>query len=397
MTMPRSSRVSPALRRYASSNRTASQPVIERVLRFLGADLPFAEDVLGDLAEERERRRVQQGSALARWWFVREALRSAPHLALNSVRHGGQRGRARVAIAIAVLALVPTAAVMTLRAESPAVRLEVDAQRNGNPRDGVIVNTTYPVRLVMHAFDAEGKPLTSPDVHYRWIAGTRAFVSPTGVITCIKAGDVMVRASLGRLVTTVRIACEPVREVHAPQMMQFVVGGGPEILPFEAVDAAGNRVYRLAGEVRVQDTTIASFSRGYIRPLAPGRTVATMRIGLGQARSAVSVYERVPSFEGLRDDQRFVIAPVHVARGDTIRWPLPEGLFWLQFHPASDTDPTPKVVVSGPIECLPGLNAKAGRVHCLAREPGASVRITYAGKSAVNIAGSLSLEQEKYP
>lgn len=152
--------------------------------------------------------------------------------------------------------------------------------------------------------------------------------------------------------------------------IQRVAGEAPQDLAFVALDCDGLPVNRLAGELRVRDRTIATLVKGRVRPLAPGHTEITMRIGDGHARTRVGVYERVSTFEGLRRDQRYVVAPVHLARGETIRWPLPQGLFWLQYRRTSGAQPIPTFAVGGPIMCLPDFGPTVERVSCLARAPG---------------------------
>ena len=61
-----------------------------------------------------------------------------------------------------------------------------------------------------------------------------------------------------------------------------------------------------------------------VGPVAPGQTILQVRIGDDEAWAPVVVYEPVRTLEGLRDDQMVVVAPVRLARGDTIRWPLPD-------------------------------------------------------------------------
>ena len=53
---------------------------VEALLQSLGADPEFADDVLGDLAEEFEVRCRWDGALAARRWYYREAVRTAPHL-----------------------------------------------------------------------------------------------------------------------------------------------------------------------------------------------------------------------------------------------------------------------------------------------------------------------------
>jgi hypothetical protein len=403
MTPTDNPRMSSSLRRYADGNRTASRPRVEQLLHFIGADLAFADDVLGDLAEERVRRTARDGALFASWWYIGEAFRAAPHLAWNAILHGGQRGRAHVAAIVAAMALVLTAAVVGLRGGGPvAVRLEVDAQRTARTSDGVIVNSRYPALLAMRAFDAQGQVLKSTGVRYQWISGAPISVAANGIVTCSYAGDALLRASLDAVATTVRIKCLPVKEVLAHTWIHLVAGASSEELSFVALDPDGLPVNRLAGVLRVKDSTIATLHNGRIHPLSPGHTEVVMRFGEGEARSQVSVYERVGTFDGLRVDQRFVIAPVRLARGDTIRWPLPQGLFWLQYHAHPNTQPIPKLAVDGPIVCMPAFGPSVERVNCLARGAGASVRITYPGAASnvllpPRVDGALSIEHEKYP
>jgi hypothetical protein len=190
-----------------------------------------------------------------------------------------------------------------------------------------------------------------------------------------------------------------VKEVRAVIWIQLVAGDTGQDLAFVALAPNGRPVNLLAGELHVQDSTIATLKGIRIRPVAPGFTAVTMRIGDGEGRTAVSVYEPVRTLRGLRPDQRFVVAPVRLARGDTIRWPLPTGLFWLQYRRASSAEPIPALAVDGPIMCMPvpALGPMVDRMDCLARGPGASIRITHPITSTTEIAGSLALELRNYP
>jgi hypothetical protein len=424
MTTTPNPRMSAALRRYADGNKTSSRPPIEQLLHFIGADLAFADDVLGDLAEERERRALRDGTRSASWWYVREAVRAAPHLALNAVQHGGTRGRAHVIVIVAAMALLLTIAVVVLGGDPVAVRLEVDAQQTAKASDGIIVNTRHPVFLTMRAFDAKGKTVKSTDVRYRWMSGTPIPVSANGVVTCSYAGDAVLRASLGSVAATVRIKCRPVRQVLAHMWIQLTAGDSSQELNFVALDPDGMPVNRLAGKLQVKDSTIATLRKGRIYPISPGHTQVVMRFGDGNATTQISVYERVASFEGLRDDQRFVIAPVRLALGETIRWPLPKGLFWLKYHRAETSAQTPTIEVDGPVMCMPVSSPSVELVECLVRGAGASVRLMHLGApssdacegcpnlddvvrqrrllgnrtfAAPYVEGALSLEHQKYP
>ena len=392
MTAHRGPRMLMPLReRRGASPENASMP--ERLLQGLGAHPSFSDAVLGDLAEERARRTEQHGRVAGQWWYVRETLRSAPHLLWNAIRHGGARGRARAAAVLVGVALLPTIAVIALVIrDGPPARLVIDAQHGFDASDGIVLNTRRPVQLAMRVFDAEGNALSPADVRYRWIGGTPLPVSPRGVVTCREAGDATVRASLGTVETTVLLRCRPVKTVHAEMAMSFFPGDPGKDLAFSATSADGRPVDLLAGELRVQDTSVATLRGTHVRPVAPGRTAVIVRIGDGESETGVSVYEPVRTLAGLRADQEMVVAPVRLARAETIRWPLPMGLFWLQYYRASTPQPLPVFAVDGLVMCMPDFGPTIDHVGCLVRAPGASIRITHPGSGAT-IVGSLALER----
>jgi hypothetical protein len=370
-------------------------PLAERLLHSLGAHPAFADALLGDLAEERARRAAEQGSTAARWWYAREALRSAPHLLWNALRHGGPRGRARAAVALAAVALVPTVATLALlRGPAPA-RLVVDGQSGGG--DGIVLNTTHPVRLAMRVFDAKGGSLPSKDVRFRWLAGNPLSVAPSGVVTCSGQADATLRASVGSVQTTVLVRCRPVKEFQTEMWIPLVAGGPARGLRFSAVGPDGRAVDLLAGDLRIRDSTVATLRGTVVRPVAPGRTVITMRVGNAETLTGVSVYEPVRTLEGLRPEQRYVAAPVSLARGDTIRWALPTGLFQLFYQRESPGSAVPSLAVDGPVMCMPDFGPRAPIVRCLVRGPGASIRIAHPGTTRAPLAGRLALEMQSYP
>jgi hypothetical protein len=397
MTARRIPRMAMPLRERRSGARTAS-PWAERLLHGLGAHPSFADAVLGDLAEERARLEREESRVSAHWWYAREAFRSAPHLLWNAVRHGGPRGRARVAVVLLGVALVPTVAVIALLLRNgPPVRLVVDGQHGAAVSDGIVLNTRRPVQLTLRVLDAKGHLLPSTDVRYRWAAGIPLKVSPAGVVTCKHPGDATVRASLGAVETSVLLRCRSVKEVKAQMGMNFVVGDSGKDLRFAALAPNGWPVDLLAGEVHVLDSTVATLNGTRIRPVAPGRTSVIVRIGDGESWTRVSVYEPVRTLEGLRRDQRLVVAPVRLARGDTIRWLLPMGLFGLHYNRASAAQPIPTFAVDGLIMCMPDFGPHVDDTYCLARAKDASVRMSHPGTVAGEIVGSISLTRENYP
>ena len=113
--------------------------------------------------------------------------------------------------------------------------------------------------------------------------------------------------------------------------------------------------------------------------------------------------------------QRWVVAPIHLTRGASLRWPLPTGRFFLSFSADSSQVPTTRgfsglfgsssiaqfpisMRVAGPIRCVRMSERNPGVLdtYCLARAPGATVHIVRAGPGGVNeIVGSLGLERQE--
>jgi hypothetical protein len=270
-------------------------------------------------------------------------------------------------------------------------------QHGANIADGIVLNTRRPVQLETRVLDAKGRALSSTDVRYRWGAGTPMKVSPSGVVTCKHPGDATVRASLGKVETSVLLRCRPVKDVRAQMGINFVVGDSGRDLRFMALAPDGRPVDLLAGEVHVLDSTVATLTGTHIRPVAPGRTTVIVRIGDGESWTEISVYEPVRTFDGLRSDQRLVVAPVRLARGDTIRWPLPMGLFTLQFNRTSASQPSPTIAVDGLIVCMPDFGPGIDESFCLVRAPGASVRISHPGTVTGAIVGNLAITRQYDP
>ncbi len=120
----------------------AERSLSERVLLALGADPVFIEAVLGDLAEEHAARAERDGVGVARLWYAREALRSAPFVVRNAMQHGSPRARARLAMTLAVFAMVVTVPVVAMLVrDGPPATLVADG---GAGEGGIVVNNTGP-------------------------------------------------------------------------------------------------------------------------------------------------------------------------------------------------------------------------------------------------------------
>jgi hypothetical protein len=268
----------------------------------------------------------------------------------------------------------------------------------------------------MLVLDARGHHLERTDVHYQRVSGAPIQVSTRGVIKCTQRGDAIARASLVPLHRDFVIHCEPVRKIRDAVWGNFVVGGPAGTLTVDAIGLDGQPVTRIGARLRVEDSTVATLdSSGRLRPLRPGQTWVDIEIGDRRAGDFVTVYEPVRTFEGLRPDQRLVVAPIRLTRGASIRWPLPTGVFFLTFIADSSEMPPPRGFVglgsgssptvqspinmtdAGPIMCTGGPERPdLLRANCVARAAGATLILTYSGPGGPNeIVGSLALERQE--
>jgi hypothetical protein len=398
----------------ATAAKTRSAPLTERSLLALGADPGFIADLLGDVSEEYAYRAERDGIFAAKWWYAREMVRSTPHLIWNAMRHGTPSARAR--LAACMLAVVVSLSVLTiawLTRNGPPVRLVVGA---GSDSNGIVVNNLEAVQLSMRVLDAAGHRLERTDVRYQQVSGAPIPVSPSGTIKCTRRGDVIVRASLATLTRDFAIHCEPVRKIRDAGWGNFVVGDPAATLTVDAIGLDGEPVTRIAARLRVFDSTVATLdSSGQLRPLRAGHTNIDMEIGDRVARAEVLVFEPVRTLEGLRPDQRLVVAPIRLTRGASMRSPLPTGVFFLTFSTDSgEVPPTRGFVglgsvssptvqspvrmsVAGLITCTgwPELHPGLLSAYCVARGSGATLILTYSGPGEANeIVGSLALERQ---
>jgi hypothetical protein len=399
----------------ATAAKTNSALITDRALLALGSDPAFIADLLGDLSEEYADRATRDGICAARLWYVSELVRSSPHLVWNAIRHGTPSARARLAAYI--LAVIVSLSVLTIAwvtRNGPPASLVVGG---GIDSDGIVVNNLGPVQLSMSVRDARGHRLERTDLRYQQVSGAPIPVSPRGAIKCTRRGDVIVRASLATLTRDFVIHCQPVRKIRDAGWGNFVVGDPAGTLTVDAIGLDGKPVTRIAARLRVFDSTIATIdASGRLRPLRPGYTSIDMEIGDRVARAEVMVFEPVRTFEGLRPDQRLVVAPIRLTRSASIRSPLPTGVFFLTFSADSgEVPPTRGFVglgsgssptvqspvnmsVAGPITCTrwPELHPGLLSAYCVARAPGATLILTYSGPGGPNeIVGSLALERQE--
>jgi hypothetical protein len=272
------------------------------------------------------------------------------------------------------------------------------------PEDGIVVNTTRPVKLEMRAFDERGRPVASEGVSYRYVSGAPIALSPQGVLTCSERGDVTVHASLGRASGDFTVQCRPVYSIRSATWIDFVTGDPRRDLPFIALDTDERPVMQLRGSAHVADSSIALLEGTTIKPRAPGMTFVSVEVGERKADMAVIVHELVPSFVGLRPDQRFVAMPVRLSQGDTVRWNLPKGAFWIKYMSRGEAQAPPTIELFGDGLCTNGEGGKAYRMplgehgkYCYVWKSGALAMVAHGVTGAAVVEGVLMLERIEVP
>jgi hypothetical protein len=173
----------------------------------------------------------------------------------------------------------------------------------------------------------------------------------------------------------------------------MMLGADAQELHVGAIGLDGQPVTRLAAALSVDDPTVARLVGKRVLPVAPGRTFVTVDVGETWARAAVTVFEPVRTLAGLRPDQRYVLAPVRLKPGQSLRWPLPEGAFWM-VNQVDYVGDAPAIEVAGPVSCLPALAPGVYRTQCHVSGPGASVTLSHPPGARAAIAGALTLERD---
>ena len=200
-----------------------------------------------------------------------------------------------------------------------------------------VVNGRRPAKIAVRVLDVRGHILPDSGVRFEWAAGIPVAVSPTGEVTCARLGDATVRVGLGRTATDVLIRCgPPVEAVRLAAPVQLFVGDTARPLPVVAYDADGRPVDLVRARVWIEDSSIATVEGSRIRPLRPGATFLSVKVGDRAGQGSVHVYDPATSLEGLDRHPRLVAVPVRLTPGEMRRWPLPAGEWMLSMWPEED-------------------------------------------------------------
>jgi hypothetical protein len=375
----------------ARNTESTAQPAtrIDGTLIALGIDARVVNSVLGDLAEELAERSERDGFAKARLWWIRETIRSLPHLARHGIMYSH---RSRIVFAAAT-ALFATAASVAARVHvGPPTQIVLDGPTLAG---ALVLNDTRNAQIPARIVDDRGHTLHSRRLHYELLSGEGIAVSPTGAVVCTSNTDAVVSASVESIVTSIPVACRIVRELHAPRWLTLIAGAGARALPFGAIGTDDEPVHQVRGAMRVDDSTIATVLGARVRPIREGETTIEVEVAGHTARTRVFVHAMVEHLTDPTPNQRFVAVPVHVAPGSVQRFAVPVGAFWLTYVPQREGTPAPMIVADGPIRCTnagePGADRFSAGEHaryCIAGDAGAAIRVS--GGAAVD--GALALE-----
>ncbi len=380
--------------RYDAPSTRSDAPATERAFASLGADPAFLADVLGDLVEERVVRTERDGAWSARWWYFRECVRSTPHLLRNAVQHGGAPTLAKLGL-IAAIVLGSLGLALFLYLGAPARLLP----NVGEVANGVVVNNIDPVYLQMRVLDRKGKEIEAKGLQFRQIGGAPLQITEEGLVGCNARSDAKVRVTMGRLATDIDVLCRPVRDLRATVWMDFLTGDSSVKLPFVAVGVDGREVSELRGRIRVADSSVATVDGATIRPLRAGRTTIDLNIGDRFVRVGVAVHRVVKAFAELRPTDVAIAVPIAVAQGDTLRWELPRGVYWIKYLSRRPGEAPPSILVEGDAGCVKDDPLRA-RIpirdvyarYCLVRAGGAHVVIAHGAEGLPVVEGALALE-----
>ncbi|MEO7964951.1 MAG: hypothetical protein ABIT38_13695, partial [Gemmatimonadaceae bacterium] len=105
------------------------------------------------------------------------------------------------------------------------------------------------------------------------------------------------------------------------------------------------------------------------------------------------------TLNGLRPDQREVAVPFSLARGDTIRWDLPHGVFLIKYLSRNPGEAPPSIFIEGDAGCIPGDPLRA-HLHtrdtyaryCIGRAGGSRVVVAHGAEGLPVVNGALALE-----
>jgi len=223
-------------------------------------------------------------------------------------------------------------ALAVAMAAAAACRSE-PARITAGASDTILINNRNPIRIPLRVLDAKGQPLADDGVRFERIGGDDLPVTAEGAVSCLRAGDLSVRASLGALAADLRIQCRPVQTVGVEGPVNLVLGDSARELPIVALGPDGLPVRHVNVTVVVRDTSVARMEGSRLRTLNSGATMVDVVAGDADGSASVKVYDPVTTLEGLRKDQEHVSVRVRLPGRWKRSWPVPEGDYMLWILP----------------------------------------------------------------
>ena len=250
----------------------------------------------------------------------------------------------------------------------PPVRLA------GDISDTIIVNSRWPKRLPVHAFDAKGRAIVGAPIRFERLDGAQVPITSAGAVRCTKSGDFSVQAVLDSLTTRVVVRCRLVDIVQVQGPIQFVLGdselGRPRALPLGVYSSDGRPVSLYTASIFLADSDVATLRGTTIYPLSPGPTVVGVHIGDRDGGTGVHIYQRVDGLAAVdtllrvHPGRRAFAVPLRMERGTQYRQRLPPGDWMLTLLPREQSGPNPIHMFVDGAACDSNLLNDLGRLGC---------------------------------
>jgi hypothetical protein len=264
--------------------------------------------------------------------------------------------------------------------------------------DTVVINQTGLTRLRASVLDQYRRHLAADTtVRYAWQSGDSIPIALDGKLRCVKNATAAVRATFADLSRDFVLRCRPVAWIEAATWLDLFVGDSARDFSFVAHDPEGRIVTDLRGTVTLGDASVAAIEGTTVRAKRPGATVAVIDVGGLETRIPILVYQPVESFVDNPPKLGLMAMSVALARGDTIRTPLPKAAFWVTYIPNERGAPPPTIELLGSGGCSTGDGVHQRRVdegeyakYCFSGS-GARMMIAHGTNGADIVRGTVAI------
>jgi hypothetical protein len=375
----------------------ASSPWYLRAADYVGLDVDMVDDIAGDFVEECAGLSGPAGIA-RRVWCVGQALLALPYLAISTLRRGQPRARLRLLSVMGALLFVAASVIAAPQfVVGPPARIAAD---RGFDASDIVINNIEFVQMPLRVLDAYGHVVTKAAIRYEQVSGDRIALSSGGAVSCYERGDAVVRASVDDVTSLVTVRCRPVSRIQTTASHAFLPGDPPHLLRVDALGADGKVVKDLRGSVRIGDTSVVALHGDLLTPRGVGSSRLIIAVGDAYVNVAVNVHEIVDRFDHLSPTQRNVAMRLQIARGDTLRFPVPTGTHWVKWMARDGGAAHPTIAAEGSGYCHADSEAftrwlPAGiyGAYCEA-SAGTRIRVAWNGAGDSVLTGALLLERK---